>query len=206
MDDDDLRRGRATCHVKYGEATAILAGDVLQTLAFKAIADDVNLSDKMRVRLISEIAAASGTPNGMVAGQQLDLDAEGENKSITEIEKIHRSKTGELIRISAVSGAIIGEARAAEITAISEYGHRLGLLFQITDDLLDVTGTTENLGKTAGKDVAVQKATYPGLHGIDETRRLAKTIHEEARAELEKVGQSVAFLADISNFILTREH
>jgi geranylgeranyl pyrophosphate synthase len=206
MDDDDLRRGRATCHVKYGEATAILAGDVLQTLAFKAIADDVNLSDKMRVRLISEIAAASGTPNGMVAGQQLDLDAEGESKSIAEIEKIHRGKTGELIRISAVSGAIIGAARELDIDAISEYGAKLGLLFQITDDLLDATQPTAVLGKTAGKDAKTKKATYTAAYGPTETKHIAGEVRLSAIDSLSVLKNPAAILIEIANHILERSY
>jgi len=161
MDDDDLRRGRATCHKQFGEATAILAGDVLQTLAFKAIADDDSLTADIRIKVISTLAEASGTPTGMVAGQQLDLDAEGKLLSIDEIERIHEQKTGALISAAAIAGALIGGAADIELTAIKTYAAKVGLLFQITDDLLDVPQATAALGKTAGKDVASQKAAYP---------------------------------------------
>ncbi|MGI8495668.1 MAG: polyprenyl synthetase family protein, partial [Pyrinomonadaceae bacterium] len=154
MDDDELRRGRATCHKKFDEATAILAGDALQTLAFQAVAEDENLNYKIRVKLISELARAAGTPTGMVAGQQLDLKAEGKKISLADLEKIHRSKTGAMICAATRSGVIIAEAGKAELEAVSDYSAHLGLLFQITDDLLDVTQTTEVLGKTAGKDIS----------------------------------------------------
>src|SRR5262245_43064920 len=150
MDDDDLRRGRATCHVKFDEATAILAGDVLQSLAFRAIAEAEDLSDKTRVRLISELANAAAR---MVDGQQLDLDGEGQNITLEELERIHQNKTGAMISVSARSGAIIAGASDEELEAVTGYASKLGLLFQITDDLLDVTQTTEVLGKTAGKDL-----------------------------------------------------
>jgi geranylgeranyl pyrophosphate synthase len=205
MDDDDLRRGRPTCHVKFDEATAILAGDVLQTLAFQAIAEDENLTAEIRVRLISEIARASGTPAGMVAGQQLDLEAEGKNISIEDLEQIHHSKTGAIISFAARSGAIIAEASEREIEIITNYAAHIGLLFQITDDLLDVTQTTEILGKTAGKDVSAEKATYPALYGLDETRRLAENVYSQACGELKKVEKDTNLLGEIADFILNRE-
>lgn len=205
MDDDDLRRGRATCHKKFGEATAILAGDVLQTLAFQAIAEDENLPAEIRVRLISELAKAAGTPNGMVAGQQLDLDGEGNSFSLEELEQIHRSKTGAMICFSARAGAIIAEADKSEFAAISNYAEKLGLLFQITDDLLDVTETTETLGKTAGKDLQAEKATYPSFYGIEETRKLAGKIRAEACRELEKVERNTEILRELADFILRRK-
>ena len=205
MDDDDLRRGRATCHKKFGEATAILAGDVLQTLGFQAIAEDENLTAEIRVRLISEIARAAGTPLGMVAGQQLDLEGERVKISIEDLEIIHRRKTGALISFAARAGAIIAEASRSELEAVSNYAASLGLLFQITDDLLDVTQTTEILGKTAGKDSAAEKATYPGFYGLKETRKLAENIHAQARRELEKIDGETNMLGEIADFILTRE-
>ena len=205
MDNDDLRRGRATCHKKFGEATAILAGDVLQTLAFQAIAKDETLSAKIRVKLVSEIAQAAGTPSGMVAGQQLDLQAEGKDISIEHLEKIHHSKTGAVISVSAKAGAIIAEADEREIESISNYASNLGLLFQITDDLLDVTQTTEILGKTAGKDVSAKKATYPALCGLDETSKLAKNVYSQACRELEKIDKDATLLNEIAGFILNRK-
>lgn len=202
MDDDDLRRGRATCHVKFDEATAILAGDILQTLAFQSIADDQNLSDKTRVRLISELARAAAR---MVDGQQLDLDSEGRKISLRDLEIIHQNKTGAMISVSARSGAIISEASESELEAITNYASRLGLLFQITDDLLDVTQTTEVLGKTAGKDKRAEKATYPSIYGIDEARKLAEKVYTEAIGELNNIEKPTEILREIAGFILVRQ-
>ncbi len=204
MDDDDLRRGRKTCHVKFGEATAILAGDVLQTLAFQTIAEDENLSAEIRVKLISEIARAAGTPTGMVAGQKFDLEAEGRQISIQDLETIHQSKTGAMISVSAKTGAIIARAEKAEIKTISEYAADLGLLFQITDDLLDATQTTEVLGKTAGKDARAKKATYVSLYGLDEARRLAENVHAAACEKLKEIERETNLLRELADFILKR--
>lgn len=205
MDDDDLRRGRPTCHKKFGEATAILAGDVLQALAFQAIADDEHLFDETKVKLVLELAKAAGTPFGMVAGQQFDLEAEGNDFSIEKLERIHKSKTGAMICFSARAGAIIAGASEKELEIVSNYAERLGLLFQITDDLLDVTQTTEVLGKTAGKDVTAEKATYPALYGIEETENLAEKIHAEAVSELEKLDKNIEILRELVDFILKRK-
>ncbi|MDQ6785838.1 MAG: polyprenyl synthetase family protein [Acidobacteriota bacterium] len=204
MDDDDLRRGRATCHKKFDQATAILTGDVLQTLAFQAIAEDEKLSAKIRVKLVSELARAAGTPTGMVAGQQLDLDGEGRSFSIEDLEKIHHGKTGAIICASARAGAIIAEADEKELEAVSNYAARLGLLFQITDDLLDVTQTTEILGKTAGKDEQAKKATYPSFYGIEGTRKLAENVCAQAVNSLKKIEKDTSLLNDLANFILNR--
>jgi geranylgeranyl diphosphate synthase, type II len=202
MDDDDLRRGRATCHVKFGEATAILAGDILQTLAFQAIADEAELTEKTRVRLISELAVSAAR---MVDGQQLDLDGEGRAVSIEDLEKIHQSKTGAMISVSARGGAIIAGASENELTAITNYASKIGLLFQITDDLLDVTQTTEVLGKTAGKDERAEKATYPAFYGLEETRKLAEKVHAEALDALNGLEKPTASLHEIAGFILRRK-
>ncbi|MGH9901279.1 MAG: polyprenyl synthetase family protein [Pyrinomonadaceae bacterium] len=157
MDDDDLRRGRPTCHVRFGEATAILAGDALQALAFQAVAEDEKLSAAVRVRLVAELARAAGTPAGMVAGQAHDLAAES-RADVTgeELERIHRRKTGAMIAAAARSGALIAGADDRELAAVTRYAVELGLLFQITDDLLDVTATAKDLGKTPGKDARAQ--------------------------------------------------
>ncbi len=205
MDNDDLRRGRETCHVKFGDAVAILAGDVLQTLAFKALAEDDRLSIEVRLKLVSLFADASGTPSGMVAGQQLDLEAEGREVEIVEIEAIHERKTGALISASAVAGAIIAGAGESEIEAIDKYAKRLGLLFQITDDVLDITQTSETIGKTAGKDVHARKATYPGHMGIDATRVLALEVCNEANEALISIVHDTELLSYISENILNRE-
>ncbi len=204
MDDDDLRRGRATCHKQFDEATAVLAGDVLQTLAFKTIADDAGLTAEVRVQIVSLLASASGTPDGMVAGQQLDLDAEGKGLGLDEIRSIHRRKTGALISASARAGAIIGNASEQDITAIGEYADKLGLLFQVTDDLLDVTQSTEGLGKTAGKDRTAKKATYPSLLGIDRTRVVIETIRSEACRALDKIGRDTSLLRSLAGHVAGR--
>jgi geranylgeranyl pyrophosphate synthase len=205
MDNDDLRRGRATCHKKFDEATAILAGDVLQTLAFQAIAEDESLSAEIRVRLISELARASGTPTGMVAGQQLDLEGEGKTISINDLETTHRRKTGAIICAAARSGAIIAKASVSELEAISKYATHLGLLFQITDDLLDITQTTEILGKTAGKDISAAKATYPAFYGVERTQKLAGNVHAQAREELNEINKDTNLLSELVDFILMRQ-
>ena len=204
MDDDDLRRGKETCHRKFGEATAILAGDALQTIAFKALAEDDGLTPEIRVRLIAEIATASGTPTGMVAGQQLDLDAEGRTISIDEIENIHSRKTGALITVSAKAGAMIGGATEPEIAAIEQYASRVGLLFQITDDLLDVTGASETLGKTAGKDATAEKATYPRHFGVEETRKLANAIRNDACDALATLNKDTSQLVALAHRVVDR--
>jgi len=205
MDNDDLRRGRATCHIRFGEATAILAGDALQTLAFKTVAETESLDGNKRAELIREIASASGTPFGMVAGQAHDLDAESRDVSPGELEQIHRLKTGALIIAAAKCGAIIANASAAEMSAVTDYAAQLGLLFQITDDLLDVTATAEALGKTPGKDLRSQKATYPAQYGIDATKKHLVDVHEGACAALKRLDRSTSLLQAIADFILKRQ-
>ena len=204
MDDDDLRRGRATCHVQFDEATAILAGDALQALAFQTIADDEKLSSDLRIRLISELGRAAGVPGGMVAGQALDLEAESRQISGAELETIHHQKTGALIRAGARSGAMIARAGEAELEAINEYSANLGLLFQITDDLLDVTATADDLGKTPGKDARSKKATYPALYGAAATRERAVAVYERAVSSLTNV-RDAALLRSIASVIAHRE-
>src|SRR5438128_9060272 len=170
MDNDELRRGRPTCHVKFGEATAILAGDALQALAFQAIAEDQELPAEVRVRIIAELSSAAGTPSGMVAGQALDLAAESGATDGESVRRIHHEKTAALICGAARSGAIIAHAAENETAAIADYAINLGLLFQVTDDLLDLTATAEGLGKTPGKDARARKATYPAVCGIEVTK------------------------------------
>ena len=205
MDDDDLRRGRPTCHVKYGEATAILAGDALQALAFQTIAEDESLPADVRVRIVSELSRGAGTPVGMVSGQARDLDGESQTVDAATLEEIHLQKTGALICSAARSGAIIGSAGDAELSAITRYGRSLGLLFQITDDLLDVTATADGLGKTPGKDARARKATYPALHGIEATRRQIQTARETAIEAVSQLNQPAALLISIVDLIARRE-
>jgi geranylgeranyl pyrophosphate synthase len=204
MDDDDLRRGRPTCHIRFGEAVAILAGDALQTLAFQVISEDENLSPMIRVRIVAELARAAGTPDGMVAGQAHDLAAESREVAGDELERIHRLKTGALITCAARSGAIIAGAKGEELAAITRYSGALGLLFQITDDLLDVTGSAEDLGKTPGKDARSRKATYPALYGLDATRERALAAYTEACAALDEIERPMPTLRAIARFILER--
>lgn len=204
MDDDDLRRGRPTCHVRFDEATAILAGDALQTLAFQTIANDERLNAETRVALVSELARAAATPEGMVAGQALDMEGETRQVNGAQLEEIHRLKTGALIVAAARCGAIIGKANTEELAAITSYGAHLGLLFQITDDFLDVTATAEDLGKTPGKDARSNKATYPALHGMEETRAAAEQAHHDAIAALDRIDRPTDVLRRIADFILHR--
>jgi len=205
MDDDELRRGKPTCHVKFGEATAILAGDALQTLAFQTIAEDEQLAAPLRVQLISEIARAAGTPEGMVAGQAHDLDAESQDINESNLERIHQKKTAALVRASARCGGLIAAVGTSELQAITDYASQLGLLFQITDDLLDVTATAENLGKTPGKDARSNKSTYPAVYGMEATRERVATVHRAACDALEKIDRQVELLRSIADFILERE-
>ena len=204
MDDDDLRRGRPTCHIRFDEATAILAGDALSTLAFQTIAEEENLSAETRVRIISDVARASGTPYGMIAGQAYDLAAESRAVAGDELERIHLHKTGALIRAAVCAGALIAGAEAYEHSAITVYGAQLGLLFQITDDLLDVTATIEDLGKTPGKDARASKATYPALYGIEASRTRARDAHARACAALDGLERPTGILRAIADFILER--
>ena len=204
MDDDDLRRGRPTCHVKFGEANAILAGDALQALAFHTIAEDSRLEPATRVRLINELSRAAGTPEGMVAGQALDIEAEARDVVGQELEQIHRLKTAALIISSVRCGAIIASANETELSAVTNYATNLGLLFQITDDLLDVTATEQELGKTPGKDARSAKATYPALYGLDEARSAAVNAHREASAALGAIPRKTNSLQQIADFTLNR--
>ncbi len=205
MDDDDLRRGRPTCHVKFGEATAILAGDALQTLAFQTIAEDAQLPTAVRVKLSAELARAAGTPYGMVAGQAHDLDAESRTVEPEELEQIHRLKTGALISAAARSGGLIAGASESELQSLSDYAAQLGLLFQIVDDLLDVTATVETLGKTPGKDARAEKATYPSLYGLETTRQRASRVHQQACDALARIEKPTGRLRHIADFILERK-
>ena len=204
MDNDDLRRGRPTCHIKFGEATAILAGDALQTLAFDTIVNDESLAAPTRLAVIAELTAASGTPNGMVAGQALDIEAEARTVNSSELEEIHRLKTGALIVAAARCGAIIAGANPSDLNAVTSYAAQVGLLFQITDDLLDVTATAEDLGKTPGKDARSLKATYPGLFGIEETRQAIVRAHRAASDALNEIDRPTDTLRRIADFIRDR--
>ncbi|QYO64357.1 polyprenyl synthetase family protein [Leptolyngbya sp. 7M] len=203
MDNDDLRRGRETCHKRFGEATAILAGDALQALAFQTIAEDDSLDDATRSKLVSGLGKAAAS---MVVGQKLDLLFEGQKISVEQLEEVHSNKTGALIEFSAAAAAVIGEVRDSSFSIISEYGKRIGLLYQIIDDLLDVTGSTEILGKTAGKDVAAEKATYPAAIGIEETRNLAEKVKHEAIDIIDALGDNTELLIDLVEYLTLRSN
>jgi geranylgeranyl pyrophosphate synthase len=205
MDDDELRRGRPTCHIRFDEATAILAGDALQSLAFQTIGEESLLSAEKRVVLVSELARAAGTPFGMVAGQARDLEAESREVTTVELDQIHRLKTAALIIAAARCGAIIADAVDLELDAVGKYAAQLGLLFQITDDLLDITATVETLGKTPGKDARAQKATYPSLYGIESARRRADLVYQQACAALDQIERPTDGLRAIAEFILKRD-
>ena len=204
LDNDDLRRGRPTCHKAFGEATAILAGDALQTLAYEVLAK-LQCKPEARVALIAEIAHATGTINGMIGGQVMDLEAEHTRPDAATLEYIHRSKTGALITASVVSGGIYSGAGEAEIAHLRDFGQNIGLAFQIVDDVLDVTQTSEQLGKTAGKDKAEEKATYPALFGIDASLQQADGLVARAEDALEPFGERAATLRELAKFLVERK-
>ncbi len=204
MDNDDLRRGLPTCHKRYGEAMAILAGDALQNLAFQIIADDGNLNAETRLAAIRELAHAASTPDGMIAGQVRDLLAETGEISASELDEIHHAKTGALIVAAARCGAIIGNADATQLAAVAAYAAHLGLLFQITDDLLDVTATVTELGKTPGKDANQNKATYAALYGLESARDEARAAHQSALHSLDGLVQPTTLLRSLANLVLNR--
>ena len=188
LDNDDLRRGRPTCHKVFGEALAILAGDALQTQAYEVLAR-LDCPAEARVRIIEEIARATGTLDGMIGGQVVDLEAEHTHPTVEMLEYIHRAKTAALITASLVSGGLYAGAKEGEVKKLRAFGQSIGLAFQIVDDVLDVTQTSEQLGKTAGKDTAAQKVTYPALFGIEESERKADALVSAAFSELESFGE-----------------
>ncbi|MGH9775102.1 MAG: polyprenyl synthetase family protein [Candidatus Acidiferrales bacterium] len=203
LDDDDLRRGQPTCHKKFGEAIAILAGDGLLTLAFQTLAE-APLDGSLRVRIIGEVAHAAGTVRGMVGGQVADLEAEGKPVDSSHLEYIHRSKTAALIRASVLSGAVAGGANDAEAVQVSIYGENIGWLFQVIDDILDVEESSTALGKTAGKDQAQRKATYPAVFGLERSRQFAAELATRAVAALDGFGKRGENLRQVAEFLLAR--
>jgi geranylgeranyl diphosphate synthase type II len=203
LDNDDLRRGKPTCHKKFGEATAILAGDALLTLAFETLAN-TSIGPTQSVAIISHVAASAGTVNGMVGGQVADLEAEGRAVQPAELEYIHRSKTAALIRASVVSGAIGGGGDDEDVARLTRFGETIGWAFQVVDDILDVEESSAALGKTAGKDAAQQKATYPSLFGLEKSRQFAKELEARAMAEIEPYGARAARLRELAELIVRR--
>ena len=205
MDDDDLRRGRPTCHKAFGEAVAILAGDALLTQAFRVLAADAPLRDAERqVRVIREIATAAGTVDALIGGQVADIEGEGKAVDASMLEYIHRSKTGAMITASVVVGGIIAGGTEDQIDKLRAYGERIGLAFQIADDILDVTSTSEQLGKTPGKDLAASKATYPAVHGIAASEARARELVGEAVEIVSSLNADTQILQEIARFIIAR--
>ena len=206
MDDDDLRRGKPSCHRAFDEATAILAGDALQTRAFEVLAEEDTHSDPLaRADLVQALAMAAG-PHGMVGGQMIDMLAEGEALTVSQVGRLHALKTGRLIQYSAEAGAILGRAPSAIRQSIANYGRDLGAAFQIADDVLDVTASAAELGKTAGKDVASGKATLVSLIGVERAQRQAEMLAAQAVAHLEYFGARAARLAALADFVVTRRN
>ncbi len=204
LDNDDLRRGRPTSHKVFGEALAILAGDALQTQAYESLAQLICPAEA-RVAIIREIAHATGTIDGMIGGQVVDLEAEHKKPDLATLEYIHRSKTAALITASVVSGGIYAGATVTDIARLRTYGQSIGLAFQIVDDVLDLTQTSEQLGKTAGKDTAAEKVTYPALFGIEESIRKADALVENACAELNEYGEAASTMKDLAHYLAERK-
>jgi geranylgeranyl diphosphate synthase type II len=204
LDNDDLRRGRPTCHKVFGEAIAILAGDALQTQAYETLAR-LHCPAEARVRLIEEIARATGTVDGMIGGQVVDLEAEHTKPDLKMLEYIHRSKTAALITASVVSGGLYAGGNDGVVEKLGTFGKSIGLAFQIVDDVLDVTQTSEQLGKTAGKDTAAEKATYPALFGVDESLKKADALAETALGSLGIFGSRADTLKALARFLVERK-
>jgi geranylgeranyl diphosphate synthase type II len=206
MDDDDLRRGQPTCHKKFDEATAILAGDGLLTEAFHTLAAAAPRFEGREAVLleVTELLAKAAGYQGMVGGQMLDLMAEGRRVTLKELETIHRLKTGALLTVATRAGALVGGGNRVQVTALTSFGERFGLAFQVTDDLLDVEGTTAELGKPVGSDEKRGKATYPALLGLEASRQWAQRLVEEAVAILSPFQDQAAPLRELAEYLLVR--
>lgn len=206
MDDDDLRRGRPTAHIAFDEASAILAGDALQTLAFALLSDAPALSDRQRVTMISELARASGH-QGMVGGQAIDLESVGQQLSVAQLETMHRHKTGALIKASVRLGALTSETvTECQLSNLTDYASALGLAFQVQDDLLDIEGDTEVIGKRQGADAARAKPTYPALLGIEGARQHLARLLDEALSALESFDSEADTLRAMADYVVARSH
>jgi len=203
LDNDDLRRGKPTCHKKFGEATAILAGDALLTLAFETIAA-TPVAPAQCVAIVKEVASAAGTINGMVGGQVADLEAEGHVVDPEMLEYIHRSKTAALIRAAVTAGALCAGASDDDVVRLRRFGETIGWAFQVTDDILDVEESSAALGKTAGKDMAQQKATYPAIHGLQRSHEIANELASKAVAELAPYREAASRLKEIAKYLVIR--
>ena len=203
LDNDDLRRGKPTCHKAFGEAIAILAGDALQTRAFEVLAG-LDCPPAAVVQIVGLISNAVGTVEGMIGGQVLDLEGEHKKPTPESVLAIHRAKTGALIRVSVVSGGVYAGAGAEDVARLTRFGTRAGLAFQIVDDILDVTADSAQLGKTAGKDQATEKATWPAVYGLEQSRQDAARLIEEAFAELAPYGSRAERLKAVARFLVER--
>jgi geranylgeranyl diphosphate synthase, type II len=204
LDNDDLRRGRPTSHKVFGEAMAILAGDALLTLAFEVLSKSDSVDDAKKAALIRELSTASGSVGGMIGGQVHDIEGEGQTPTAALLERIHRAKTGALLRASVRMGAIYAGATPLQYNALSEFGEHIGLAFQIVDDILDVTQSSEALGKTAGKDAAQHKITFPAVYGIETSTAMAERERLAAHAALEQFGAAAGNLRELANLIVQR--
>ena len=205
MDDDDLRRGQASYHLKFDEATAILAGDALQTLAFETLSSDTSLSSDIRLKLVHELALAAGA-SGMVAGQTIDMTNENKAVDASSLEHMHRRKTGDLIVACLKFGALISNADSQQSKALVQYGLDLGLAFQIRDDILDVTGDEQAIGKPLGSDLANQKSTFVSVYGIDEAASKLDHLLDHAIESIESFGEKAKPLKDMALFIINRSY
>jgi len=205
LDNDDFRRGKPTCHKVFGDAMAILAGDGLFTLAMQTLVRIEGLDAAARVRLVDELAFASGTVDGMIGGQVTDIEGERQTPTAELLDSIHRAKTGALLRASVRMGGVCAGGNAAQIEALSQYGEHVGLAFQIVDDILDVEQSSEALGKTAGKDAAQGKITFPAVYGIEASRRMAHEQCAQAHDALEPFGTRARRLHEIADLIVHRK-
>jgi geranylgeranyl diphosphate synthase type II len=205
LDNDDLRRGKPTCHKAFGEAIAILAGDALQTRAFEVLAG-LDCPSAATVQIVGLIANAVGTVEGMIGGQVLDIESEHLKPTPELVDSIHRAKTGALIRVSVVSGGVYAGATAEDVARLDRFGRKAGLAFQIADDVLDVTADSATLGKTAGKDQATEKATWPAVYGIEQSLRDAAQLINEAFAALEPYGSRADGLKGVARYLVERKN
>jgi geranylgeranyl diphosphate synthase type II len=203
LDNDDLRRGRPTCHKAFGEAIAILAGDGLQTYAYEVMAK-LRCPAESRARNIEEVAHATGTVEGMIGGQVVDLEAEHAAPDAATLEYIHNAKTAALITACLVSGGLYAGGNTADMSKLRAFGRSVGLAFQIVDDVLDVTQSSEQLGKTAGKDSATEKLTYPALYGVDESLKKADALVASASGNLDNFGERAATLKELAQLLVQR--
>ena len=204
LDNDDLRRGRPTNHKVFGEAMAILAGDSLLTLAFEVLSKLDGPSTASKVAMIAELATASGTAGGMIGGQVYDLQGEGQAPSAELLDRIHRAKTGALLKASVRMGAIYAGADPASLDALSHYGEHIGLAFQIVDDVLDVEQSSEQLGKTAGKDAQQKKITFPAVYGLQRSKDMAEHERQQAHASLVTFGGRARWLKEFADLVVHR--